>query len=97
MEVKTEGIISMKTLKSREFNTDEFSCVRMVLYGLGSIRYVLLIMAKDKNYINHNWIGREHRGFFSILPHIKVAVLWCELQRNYYFLWGCKNQPIISF
>ena len=70
-----------------------FLCRSMGAGGLRSIICVLLYMAKDKNYLHNNWMGREYEGLSSILTHTQVAVL----QSNSYFLQERKKKISISF
>ena len=48
VEVQTEWIHILKTLRAREFNPFDFFRGRTGVCGLGSIRCVLISMGKDK-------------------------------------------------
>ena len=69
----------------------------MVVCRIGSIICFLLSMAKDKNFLRHNCMGRKYDLLSSILTHTQVVVSWRTLQRLSYFLHGRKKQPSIYF
>ena len=45
---------------------------RMGVCGRGSIICVLLSMATDKNYLRHNWMGREYGNSLLYYPTLEL-------------------------
>ena len=66
------------------------SCGKMGLWGLGSIRCVLPSMAKDKEYLHHNWMGKEYREsiiYQTSLKCLEKAFIFSSgLQEETYYL-----------